>query len=229
MMADSSGLDFARSPLDAVAVRVLGALVEKAFTTPDSYPLSLNALTAACNQTSNRDPVMALDEGEVSRGLQELIRRSLVREVHRSDARVKRFRHALEDTLHLHDPEMAALCVLLLRGPQTTGEIKGRTTRMFEFPDLARVDVTLQSLATLTIPLVVQLPRQPGQKETRYAHTLSGEPQVPAATVVSQRPAAPAVAPDADRVAALEDEVAALRAELIDLRERFDSFQREFQ
>lgn len=222
-MADSPDLDFARSPLDTVAVRVLGALVEKAFTTPDNYPLSLNAMAAACNQASNRDPVMALDEGEVSRGLRELIRRSLAREVHRSDARVKRYRHALEDTLHLHEAEMAALCVLMLRGPQTTGEIKGRTTRMFEFDDLARVDVTLQSLMTLPIPLAVQLPRQPGQKEARYAHALSGELRVEASAPVVSSEEEPG------RLEALEQEVAALRAELSELRGRFDAFQQEFR
>ncbi|HSJ13357.1 MAG TPA: YceH family protein, partial [Longimicrobiales bacterium] len=147
MPADAAVPDLASDPLDAVAVRVLGALVEKAFTTPDNYPLSLNALTAACNQASNRAPVMTLAEADVATGVRELIRRSLVREVHRSDSRVKRYRHLLGDTLPLHAPEQAALCVLLLRGPQTPGEIKGRTARMAEFVDLSHVEITLQSLA----------------------------------------------------------------------------------
>ena len=221
-------------PLGAAAVRALGALVEKAFTTPDNYPLSLNALTAACNQSSNRDPVMQLGEPEVAAALRELSDRSLAREVHRSDSRVKRYRHLLQDTLHLHAPEQAALCVLLLRGPQTPGEIRTRTMRMVEFIDLSHVEITLQSLATLSTPLVRQLPRLPGQKEVRYAHLLAGESQAtPAAT--DPPPAGPAGSspPDANagggRIAALEHELAELRRELAELRERFDSFRDEFR
>lgn len=216
--------DFAGHPLDAVAVRVLGALVEKEFTTPDNYPLSLNSLAAACNQASNRDPVMDLDEGAVSQALGDLIARSLAREVHRSDSRVRRYRHLLSDTLRLHAPELAALCVLLLRGPQTVGEIKGRTGRMFEFIDLAHVEITLQSLMNLSTPLVVPLARQPGRKEVRYAHTLSGEPQLP--------PPAPGAEPapaEPGRLDALEQEVASLRAELAELRAELAAFRREFQ
>lgn len=212
-------------PLDVVAVRVLGALVEKEFTTPDNYPLSLNALTAACNQSSNRDPVLQLAEQEVAAGLQELIQRSLAREVHRSDSRVKRYRHLLQDTLHLHAPELAALCVLLLRGPQTPGEIRTRTARMVEFIDLSHVEITLQSLVTLSTPLVRQLPRLPGQKEIRYVHLLGGEPQP--AEAPPQAGEAP-VAAGADRIDALEQELAAVRRELADLRERFEAFRTEF-
>ena len=150
-------------PLGATAVRALGSLVEKELTTPDQYPLTLNGLTAACNQTSNRDPVMKLDESEVMSGLDELIRHSLARGVHRSDSRVMRYRHLLSETLNLHPAEIATMCVLMLRGPQTVGEIRTRTTRLFEFIDLAHVEITLNALATLTTPLVLQLPRQPGQ------------------------------------------------------------------
>lgn len=227
-MSDVVTFDFVNEPLDPVAVRILGALVEKEFTTPDNYPLSLNALTAACNQASNRDPVMDLDEAAVAAALKELIRRSLAREVHRSDSRVKRYRHLLSDTLHMHPPEMAALCVLLLRGPQTVGEIKGRTGRMFEFIDLAHVEITLDSLVTFSTPLAAPLPRQPGQKEVRYAHTLAGEPQPfepPARgnVTAAETPTQP------DRVDALEQELAALRAEMAELRAQFDAFRREFQ
>lgn len=218
--------DFANDPLDAVAVRVLGALAEKAFTTPDNYPLSLNSLTSACNQSSNRDPVMALDEDAVSRGIDDLARRGLARAVHRSDSRVRRYRHGLEDTLHLHPAEMAALCVLLLRGPQTVGEIRSRTNRMVEFIDLSHVEITLQALASATVPLVVQLPRQPGQKEARYAHLLAGvPPDTPAEPMVV--PAGGEVEPG--RMDALEQEVAALRTELADLKAAFETFRREFQ
>ena len=231
MISETPALDFAADPLDAVAARVLGALVEKAFTTPDQYPLSLNGLTAACNQSSNREPVMQLDEGTVAQGLADLARRALAREVHRSDSRVKRWRHLLRETLQLHEAEQAALCVLLLRGPQTIGEIKTRTGRMFEFIDLAHVEITLRALMEFTTPLAVQLPRQPGQKEARYAHLLAGEPQLPVAvSAPAASPPAAAAAPVADpRVDALEQDVASLRAELAELRAALDAFRREFQ
>jgi uncharacterized protein YceH (UPF0502 family) len=209
--------------LDAVAVRVLGSLIEKESTTPDNYPLTVNALVAACNQTTNREPVMQVDEAAVSNALKELTRRGLVHEVHRNDSRAKRFRHVLAEKLSLHQPETAALCVLMLRGAQTSGEIKSRAARMFEFLDLKHVEVTLDALQSLAAPLVAQLPRQPGQKEVRYAHLLSGEPQVPAAEDT------PAAARSDDRVAALEQEVAALRAELAEVRAAFDQFRQQFQ
>lgn len=227
-MSDVDTFDFVNDPLDAVALRVLGALVEKEFTTPDNYPLSLNALTAACNQTSNREPVMDLEEPSVMAAVKSLIARSLVREVHRSDSRVKRYRHLLSDTLHMHPPEMAALCVLLLRGPQTVGEIKGRTGRMFEFIDLAHVQITLDSLVTFSTPLAVQLPRQPGQKEVRYAHTLGGEPQ-PLEPPTRTAAASAEVTLHPDRADALEQELAALRAEMAELRAQFEAFRQQFQ
>jgi uncharacterized protein len=225
--------------LDETAVRVLGALMEKEKTTPDNYPLTLNALVAACNQTSNRDPVMKLDEAAVAVSLEVLARRSLVRPVHRSDTRVRRYRQMASDTLKLHDAELAVLCVLMLRGPQTPGEIRTRSGRLFDFPDLARVEVTLQSLITFEPPLVVQLPRRPGQKELRYAHLLGGEPEPepvetpveePAAETAAGTPAAPGAAPPAGgRLDALEAEVADLRGELAALRAELAAFRREFQ
>ncbi len=230
-MPDSAAPDFRNAPLDAVAVRVLGALIEKAYTTPDNYPLSLNALTTACNQSSNRDPVMALEEGVVAAAVKDLEQRGLVREVYRSESRVKRYRHALPDTLHLHDAEMAALGVLMLRGPQTVGEIRGRTSRMHEFPDLASVEVTLQALAGLTVPLVTMLDRQPGQKEARYAHLLSGEPAQEDTSTPGV--AAPAANDGAvgfeEEMADLRAEVADVKAELAELRARFDAFRDEFR
>lgn len=209
--------------LDAVGVRILGSLIEKEATTPDNYPLTLNALTAACNQASNREPVMELDEAAVVASLEELDRRRLVRPIHRNESRVLRYRHALVDTLHLHPAELAILCVLMLRGAQTTGEIRLRTSRLFDFPDLARVEVTLQSLMSLSPPLVALLPRRPGQKEVRYAHLLSGEPQVETTVDV------PDVQPATSRLDDLEESVAALRAELAELRARFDEFRQQFQ
>ena len=209
--------------LDVVEVRVLGSLIEKEITTPDNYPLTLNALVAACNQTSNRDPVLSLDGPTVSDRLKALSRRSLVREVHRSDSRAKRYRQSLSESKNLHPAETAVLCVLMLRGAQTTGEIRSRTSRLFEFVDLTHVDVTLQALMTLATPLVAQLPRQPGQKEARYAHLLSGEP--PAEVVAP----APAQAVESDRIEALERALDSLREELAALRAQFEGFRREFQ
>jgi uncharacterized protein len=211
-------------PLSEVDVRVIGALIEKEITTPDNYPLTLNALVAACNQSSNRDPVMSLDDAIVSKSLDDLARRSLVGAVHRSDSRAKRYRHRLSEALNLHPAETAVMCVLMLRGAQTAGEIRTRTTRLFAFRDLAHVDVTLEALMTLATPLVAQMPRRPGQKEVRYAHLLSGDP-VDAPPEIETR----TFVIETDRVAELEQSVEALRAELAELRERFDALQREFQ
>lgn len=212
------------TPLDLHSVRVLGSLIEKESTTPDSYPLTLNALTAACNQTSNRDPVLQLDESTVAAALDDLSRRQLVRATLRSDSRVPRYRHLLAETLNLHAAEIAVLGVLMLRGPQTVGEIRTRTARLFEFTDLARVELTLQSLASLSQPLVAQLPRQPGQKEVRYAHLLAGEPQAE-----TPSPAVRRDTPAGSRIDALEQEVASLLAAMADLRSEFEAFRRSFE
>lgn len=215
-------------PLDTVGVRVLGSLIEKEFTTPDNYPLTLNALTTACNQRSNREPVMELDEDDVLGSLDELARRSLARGVHRGDARVMRYREEIGETLHLHRPELAVLSVLMVRGPQTVGEIKTRTTRLFEFVDLKHVEVTLDALATLTTPLVTGLPRRPGQKEVRYAHLLADPPQVDALEE-GQESAPSANEARADRIDELERQVGSLRDEVAELRAQFESFRRQFE
>ena len=215
-------------PLDEIAVRVLGSLMEKELTTPDNYPLTLKALTAACNQTSSRDPVMELDEEAVLRGLERLAEPSFARGMHRGDARVMRYRQEIGERLHLHRPELAALSVLMLRGPQTPGEIKTRTARAFEFVDPSHVEITLDSLATLDPPLVVALPRQPGQKEVRYAHLLAGPPSVEA----PREDAVPGGArrpTETDRVAELQGEVAALREEVAELRAELNAFRRQFE
>jgi uncharacterized protein len=212
------------NPLDIPSVRVLGSLIEKERTTPDSYPLTLNALVAACNQTSNRDPVFRLDESTVAAAVDDLSSRQLVRGALRSDSRVPRYRHLLAETLNLHPAEIAVLGVLMLRGPQTVGEIRTRTARLFEFPDLARVELTLQSLASLSQPLVASLPRQPGHKELRYAHLLAGEPEVEAASAAALHNRV-----EGDRIEALERQVASLLTELTDLRTQFEDFRRSFQ
>jgi uncharacterized protein len=227
-------------PLDAIGVRVLGSLIEKQITTPANYPLTLNALTTACNQSSNRDPVLALEEAAVLDSLDDLTRRSLVRSVYRSDSRAKRYRHLVPETLNLHEAETAVMCVLMLRGAQTVGEIRTRTARLFEFRDLAHVDVTLQTLMNLSVPLVTQLPRQAGQKEVRYAHLLAGEPEPDAirTEVGATRtgPGADAAEPAPEpapaqpsRLDVLEQDVASLRAELVELRAVLEDFRRQFE
>jgi uncharacterized protein YceH (UPF0502 family) len=208
------------SPLDPIAVRVLGSLIEKELVTPDNYPLSLNALVAACNQTSNRDPVLTLDDRTVLRSLDELRRRSLARGMHGSDSRVTKYQHLVREALSLNDAELAVMCVLMLRGPQTTGEIKARTARLFEFKDLAQVEATLEALIVrLPASHVARLPRRPGQKDARYMHLLSGDAP----------PEAPPDAPEPDRLEAIESAVNALRAEVVDLRAQLEEFRRQFQ
>jgi uncharacterized protein len=214
------------NPLDVVAVRVLGSLVEKEITTPDNYPLTLNALTAACNQSSNRDPVLNVDEATVLSSLDVLGQRALARAVHRSDSRVRRYRHLLAESLKLHPAEIAVMCVLMLRGAQTAGEIRTRTARLFEFVDLAHVEITIQALMTLTTPLVTMLERQSGQKEVRYAHLLSGEPP----TQVDRAEAGPADEPvEPGRIKVLEEAVSLLRDEVAELRRLLEDFRRQFE
>jgi uncharacterized protein YceH (UPF0502 family) len=163
-------------PLTDVEVRILGALIEKESATPDNYPLSLNALTAACNQLSNREPVMQLTEDEVKYAVNSLRQQSLVRAIQPSDSRVMKFQHLATDKWNLEPEPRAVLCVLMLRGPQTVGEVKGRTGRLASFASLADVDRAMSDL--MSKQLAVQLPRRPGQKEVRYAHLLSGGPVV---------------------------------------------------
>ena len=217
-------------PLDPVAQRVLGSLIEKELATPDNYPLTLNGLTAACNQRSNRDPVMELDESEVVRSLDNLAGRGLARGIHPSSGRVMRYREELREKLHLHPPELAIQAVLLLRGPQTVGEIKARTSRLFEFIDLSHVEITLGALADLSTPLVTELPRRPGQKENRWAQRLGGPPgeaaEEPASAEVVATPAG--TASRADRIEALEQEVAALREEVAELRVELKELKGQF-
>jgi hypothetical protein len=225
--------------LTALEARVLGALIEKEHTTPEYYPLSLNALTNACNQKSNRDPVMQLEEHEVRRALNDLESQSLVRSV--GDSRVTKFEHRLQDAFNFYRPEIAVLCELLLRGPQTPGELRTRASRMHPFEDLDSVHSALDRLAKREPPLVTMLPRQPGTKEARYAHLmghLMGD--VPAAVTASAEQVSGAAAASkdgvrhgedgvaADQVAALASEVAELRAQVTSLQEQFAAFRKQF-
>ncbi len=207
--------------LDAVEARVVGALVEKAVVTPDYYPLSLNALVNACNQTSNRDPVTTYDEATVTRALESLRAQKLVFVFEGAANRVAKYGHRFAETLGLAAPEVAVLCVLLLRGPQTPGEIRGRTGRLHDFATLGEVETTLQALAERTPrPLVLRLPRQAGFKESRHAHLLSGSPATVAVepAAVNGPAAGPPRAVHDDRLDRLEREVASLRRELDELK-----------
>jgi uncharacterized protein YceH (UPF0502 family) len=209
-------------PLSAAEARVLGSLVEKDITTPDYYPLTLNALVNACNQSSNRDPVMTLGEAAVEQALGGLRERKLAFMFQGADSRVAKFGHRVAETLELARPETAVLCVLLLRGPQTVGEVRGRAARMHEFESLESTEAALQALAARPPEaLAVRLARQPGMKEQRYAHLLSG------AVTAAAAEEAPAPAPAGDpRIARLEVESTALRAEVTELRRQLDELKR---
>jgi uncharacterized protein YceH (UPF0502 family) len=214
--------------LNEVETRVLGSLVEKDVTTPDYYPLSLNALVNACNQKNNRDPVMNLDEEAVRQALASLQEKRLAGPTSSADSRVTKYEHRLQEAFNFTRGETAVLCVLLLRGPQTPGELRGRTERMHRFEDLTEVQSTLQRLMQRDPPLIRVLARQPGTKESRYKHLLAGD----AEDVVDQ-PHAPApvrgTSADADRIARLEDEVANLQKEVADMKQQFASFQKQFE
>lgn len=200
--------------------RVLGCLIEKQLSTPDYYPLTLNALVNACNQSTNRDPVVALDEAPVLEALQELKDLEAVWFVGGAGSRVTKYEHRLADSLGLSVQESAILAELLLRGPQTPGELRNRSGRMYAFPDLQEVEAVLAVMQEGDSPLARPLPRQPGTKETRWAHLL-GDP-VPADAGVPQERTP-------SRLGQLEAEVAALRADLAGLREAFDAFRRQFE
>ena len=217
-------------PLTDVEARVLGSLLEKEVTTPDNYPLSLNALQTACNQTTNREPVMRLDEDAVVHAAVALRRRYLLRQIQPAGSRVTKFEHLLAQELRLDRRELAVLGVLMLRGPQTPGELYARTARLEPFADLADLEGVLESLiAREPEPLVARLPRRAGQKEVRYAHLLSGEPPADA-PAAAEEPAVPTRRRDAedDRVAALERTVEALRAEVAAVRAELDAFRAQF-
>lgn len=213
-------------PLSEVEARILGALIEKELTTPDYYPLTLNSLTNACNQKSNRDPVMALEEEEVVRTVDRLRMKGFVRQS-AEGGRVPKYCHCLGEKLP--PPELALLAELLLRGPQTLGELRGRGERMAPFADLEAVEESLRELQQFAPCLVTLLPRQVGQKEQRYVHLLCGEPQLP--TAERQPPAEAArlrVMAEDERIASLEREVAELRTEVAELRKTVEEFKSQF-
>ncbi len=209
--------------LTAVEVRVLGVLAEKEALTLDNYPLSLNALTNGCNQLTSREPVMSLDEEAVREALQSLMQKKLVAEVSQSGARVVKYEHRMRIKWLLEQDKLAVLVVLMLRGPQTAGEIRNRIGRLHEFASVDEVEQGLQFLIDKYPPLVVRLPRVPGTKEARYAHLLSGE--------VAAEDYAPATAssrPGSAGMQALEQEVAELREQVASLTRQFEEFKRQF-
>ncbi|OQW96586.1 MAG: hypothetical protein BWK77_04225 [Verrucomicrobia bacterium A1] len=219
--------------LNAGEARVLGCLLEKQMTTPEYYPMTLNALVAACNQKNNRQPWMALDETAAVVAVDGLRDKRLAAMVSEAGARVPKYRHTAAETLALDTPQLALLAELLLRGPQTAAELRTRAGRMHAFTDATPVPAILDALAARPEePPVVKLPRQPGTKEGRYAHLLSGPPVMPAADAPSPAPAEPArleVLAENGRVAHLEQEVATLRSEVVSLRQEFAEFRRQFQ
>ena len=215
--------------LDAVETRVLGALIEKEITTPDYYPLSLNALVNACNQKSNRDPVMELEESAVRTALRSLDDKALARSAVAGDSRVAKYEHQLQEAFNFTRPEMAVLCELMLRGPQTPGELRSRASRFHPFEDLSAVHSALQRLMQREPSVIKLLARQPGTKEARYAHLLSGDvPDSAPQLLPEDSPASPHV-PAVDRVSRLEQELATLKSDVADLKVQFANFRKQFE
>ena len=209
--------------LTPIEARVLGSLIEKETTTPEYYPLSLNALVNACNQKNNREPVMQLNDEEVRSALHRLQDQSLAAAVH--DSRVTKYEHRLQEVLNLTRGETAILCVLLLRGPQTPGELRGRTERMHPFQETSDVMSVLDRMAQQEPALVVALPRQPGSREIRYAHLLSGQPDLSTMpTATAEEPAQRPPSRHDERLAQLESEVASLREQVAELRAQLTAF-----
>jgi uncharacterized protein YceH (UPF0502 family) len=213
--------------LPPVESRILGCLLEKERTTPENYPLSLNGLVAACNQTTNRDPVTAYDEKTVEGGISGLRDKKLVTVIFGSGSRVQKYRHNLPEHFEIDRRDVAVMSVLLLRGPQTAGELRSRTERIFHFATIEELEACLEGLAHGDSPLIRLLPQQPGQKERRYVQLFSAEPEGGWQTA-SQEPSSrpPRETP---RLETLEAEVAALREEMAELKARFSEFKKQFE
>jgi len=218
--------------LNEYELRVLGALVEKQIATPDYYPLTLNALVNACNQRNHRDPVVSYDEATVVRALDSLKERKFTYTFHGSEARAIKYGHLFDKYFDLDRAHVAALSVLMLRGPQTPGELRSRTAHLHNFAGLPETEEALHNLAARAAPLVQRLPRQPGAREARYAHLLGGAINVEelAATVMPKsEPVRASSSGDNERVAELERQVAALQQELAELKQQFTEFRKQFE
>ena len=219
------------SILNDIELRVLGCLIEKQITTPEYYPLTLNALTHASNQKNNRDPVVAFEEATVARGLEGLRNKKLVSTVTGTGIRVQKYNHCFDEVFELSRPEVTVLCLLMLRGPQTVGELRTRSGSMYNFESLADVETVLNTLATRnTRPLVGRLPRQTGQKEVRFCHMLSGllpdtipEPTLPPDPTLLQLRA------EHERIDHLEGEIRSLTSRMTELQHQFDAFKKQFE
>lgn len=209
-------------------VRVLGSLIEKQITTPEYYPLTLNSLTAACNQKNNRNPVTSLAESEVDDALFSLRDKNLAYVFHGSTSRVPKYKHVAPEILQLSPPELAAMCVLMLSGPQTVGEIRTRGTRLYEFAGLEEVDEILRGLSAREEPLVIRLPRQSGQKDARFVHLLSGQPDIEhLAEETVERPTRRAN--DAERISHLEAQLQTVTEKVESLSAQFEEFKKQFE
>src|ERR1044072_7653823 len=210
--------------LTDIETRVLGSLIEKQGTTPEYYPLTLNALTLACNQKNNRNPVTTYPENQVADAVESLREKNLAYVFYGSTSRVPKYKHVMPEVMHLSHPEVAMMCALMLRGAQTLGELRGNAGRLHEFSSLEEVEETLSKLiARDPEPLVARLPRQPDQKEGRFAHLLNGEIDFEA-LATEHGPAAPAT-----RRSSLEEKVETLAAEVQQLKEQFEQFRKQFE
>src|SRR5215216_790059 len=213
--------------LTDIETRVLGSLIEKQVTTPEYYPLTLNALMLACNQKNNRYPVTSYSDSQVAEAVESLREKNLAYVFYGSTSRVPKYKHVVPEVLHLSHPELALMCVLMLRGAQTVGELRGNAARLHDFSSLEEVEETLNGLISREPePLVARLPRQPGQKEGRFAHLLSGEIDVEAMVVESERPSRRT---GSEQVERLEQRVDALTTEVEKLKEQFEQFRKQFE
>ena len=216
--------------LSDIEVRILGCLFEKETTTPDYYPLSLNSLVNACNQKSNRNPVAAYEETSVVRGLDSLQDKGLSEKIYKTDSRVPKYQHSFIKKYTLSLSEAAVLCVLMLRGPQTAGEIRGRSERLYKYSGLNEVEEVLTGLMNKEQPMVIKLPLQTGRKESRYMHLLSGEPEITeTVTPLPEEAATQQVRAENERIAKLENELVFLRKEFDNLKHEFIKLKSEFK
>ena len=214
--------------LNDIEVRVLGSLVEKQVTTPEYYPLTINALTLACNQKNNRNPVTSYSENLVAQAVENLRELNLAYVFYGSTSRVPKYKHVMPEVLHLGPAQLALMCVLLLRGSQTVGELRERASRLYEFSSLEEVEETLNSLISREPEtLVTRLPRQPGQKETRFAHLLAGEAAAEAAA--EEPPPRRTISRETDRLSSIQEDVSALKTQMEELRLQFENFKKQFE
>lgn len=217
--------------LSAIEIRILGCLIEKERATPEQYPLTLNSLQNACNQKSNRNPMMALEKSTILRTLDELrLERHLAVEVNSSDSRVAKYRHNMPNTWGFTPAQMAIICELFVRGPQTGGDLRSHASRLYPFENLAEVERVLQGLAEWEEgPLVLKLPREAGRRESRWAHLFSGEVEISEEPLPHLGAARIQIQAENERIETLEFEVLTLRAELDELRAAFESFKTSFE